>query len=211
MDSGVPETRLDTIGHGESEPVAQNDTGRRDGSETDASNSSTWEHSRSHALLTRLAPILFALLFAPLWAQAESEKLVGMTLRAAELCKSGGDAQTALSELLAAVESEYGTAHDAAELIRLYAGLRAGAATSGEGSSDRAIDPALGRALKKLRACTPAPASEREVLTEITLRAAPVRRAASSTNAHSIARLSKQRELARQSSPMRPTRRPPIG
>jgi CHAT domain-containing protein len=79
-----------------------------------------------------------------------------MTLRAAELCKSGGDARAALNELLAAVESEYGSAHEAAELVRLYAGP-SGATRSGETSSNRPIDPALDRALKKLRACTPAP------------------------------------------------------
>ncbi len=90
-----------------------------------------------------------------------------MTRRAAELCQSGGDASAALRELLAAVESEYGADHEAAQLVRLYAGP-AEQTPSGGGGADRPIDPELGRAFKKLRACTPAPAPDRDVLPEIT-------------------------------------------
>ncbi len=78
-----------------------------------------------------------------------------LTERAAGLCKTGGDSRAALSELLAAVESEYGAGHDAAELVRLYAGSSAGPASDPK-TADRPIDPALGRALRKLRACAPA-------------------------------------------------------
>ena len=90
-----------------------------------------------------------------------------MTRRAADLCKSGGDASAALQELLSAVESEFGAEHEAAQLVRLYAGASA-RAPSGSGAVDRAIDPAAVRAFKKLRACTPALPSERNVLPEIT-------------------------------------------
>ena len=89
-----------------------------------------------------------------------------MTGRAAELCKSGGDATAALQELLVAVESEYGADHKAAQLVRLYAGP-SNWTPSGGGAPDRPIDPAVGRAFKKLRACTPASAPARDVLPEI--------------------------------------------
>ncbi|MCH8889517.1 MAG: tetratricopeptide repeat protein [Myxococcales bacterium] len=88
-----------------------------------------------------------------------------MTSRAADLCKSGGDASAALQRLLSAVESEYGADHEAAQLVRLYAGS-SDQAQSGGGVVDRPIDPEVGRAFKKLRAC--APTSERDELPEIT-------------------------------------------
>jgi len=90
-----------------------------------------------------------------------------MTRRAADLCASGGDASAALQELLTAVESEYGADHEAAQLVRLYAGSSESSA-AGAGAADRPLDPEVGRALKKLRACTPAPATDRDVLPEIT-------------------------------------------
>jgi len=90
-----------------------------------------------------------------------------MTRRAADLCGSGADASVALAELLAAVEAEYGADHEAAELVRLYVGS-SDPPPSGGGAADRPIDPAVGRAFKKLRACTPAPAPDRDVLPEIT-------------------------------------------
>ncbi|MBW2578658.1 MAG: hypothetical protein JRE38_11385 [Deltaproteobacteria bacterium] len=111
--------------------------------------------------------IFFALCLTPFRVEAESADLIGMTRRAADLCKSGGDASAALQELLAAVESEYGVDHESAQLVRLYAGSSE-QAPSGGGAADRSIDPAVGRAFKKLRACTPAPAPDRDVLPEIT-------------------------------------------
>jgi CHAT domain-containing protein len=89
-----------------------------------------------------------------------------MTRRAADLCKSGGDASAALQDLLVAIESEYGAGHEAAQLVRLYAGASDQTPSEG-GAADRPVDPAVGRALVKLRACTPAPASDREILPEI--------------------------------------------
>jgi len=118
-------------------------------------------------LLRRFAPFLLVLFAVPLRADAESAELIDLTRRAAELCASGEDASAALRTLLAAVESEYGADHEAAQLVRLYAGASDRAPSEG-GSADRPIDPAFGRALKKLRACTPAPASDREILPEIT-------------------------------------------
>ena len=72
---------------------------------------------------SRLASIFLVLFFVSYWADAESADLIGMTRRAAELCKAGGDASAALQELLAAVESEYGADHEAAQLVRLYGRL----------------------------------------------------------------------------------------
>ncbi len=102
----------------------------------------------------------------PLRVDAESADLVELTRRAAELCTSGGDANAVLGELLAAVESEYGADHETAELVRLYVGSSTRAPESA-GGSERATDPAVGRALKALRACTPAPAADRDRLPEI--------------------------------------------
>jgi len=117
--------------------------------------------------LARFAAILLALCFAAPRSEAEPADLIAMTQRAADLCASGDDASAALQALLAAVEREYGPDHEAAELVRLYAGDSTPEATSGGGSPERPVDPALGRALKQLRACTPAPEVGREPLPEI--------------------------------------------
>jgi len=98
---------------------------------------------------------------------AESADLIGLTQRAADLCESGDDASAALQTLLAAVEREYGADHEAAQLVRLYAGAPQPAAAAAGGAPDRPVDPALARALKKLRACTPAPDVGREALPQI--------------------------------------------
>lgn len=74
--------------------------------------------------LPRLASVFLVLFLVPFRADAESADLVGLTHRTAELCKAGGDASAAFQELLAAVESEYGANHEAARLVRLYAGSR---------------------------------------------------------------------------------------
>ncbi len=117
-------------------------------------------------MLRRFAPLLLALCAAPLRADAEPADLIAKARRAAELCASGADASEALRALLVAVEVEYGPGHEAAQLVRLYAG-DSGPPPADAGPADRPIDPAVGRALKKLRACTPAPAEEREILPEI--------------------------------------------
>lgn len=86
-----------------------------------------------------------------------------MTGAAAAQCKSGADASAALTQLHVAVSAEYGAGHDAAQLVAMYAG----SASGGSDKVDRPIDPQLGRALKKLRACKPN-RSERAALPTIT-------------------------------------------
>ncbi len=110
-----------------------------------------------HLALQFSATFAAVLLLGPGTVGAETAELVALTLEAASLCKSEADSKPVLAELLSAVSQEYGSGHDAAVLVRLYAG----GSEPGDGeSSDREIDAALGRAFKKLRACTPAPAQK---------------------------------------------------